>query len=200
MAFPKAERLSQTVQRCISCALLAFSASAFAAWSRQSQSPQPSAPSTTERPLLQAITLVTSSDTSERYLYVRVFADARVEYHDPLKIDLTKPVPVVAKKLNPAEITRLAALLSLPEIQDLSGTFEREDLGIFHETWSIEIHRGPQVQNVSLVNFHSDGVVPGRPRYTEPAIILGCMIDRLEHKAKSSDWQMEECKNLLSVR
>jgi hypothetical protein len=141
----------------------------------------------------------TTPGMTHKYLYLRVFQDGTVEYHNPLDVDLTKPIPVFAKKLAQEDIQGLIALLHLPSVQGLSETFEREDLGIFHETLDIEIHRDTEVQKVSLVNFHSGRNVPGRPPYPEAAVRLGCMVDRLEQKAKSSDWQSEECKNLPKV-
>ena len=141
----------------------------------------------------------TTPGTSHKYLYLRVFKDGTVEYHNILDVDLTKPIPVVAKKLTQEDIEGLIALLRLPSIQRLSGTFQREDLGVVRETLKVEIHRDTGIQEVSLVNFHSDRNVPGRPPYPEAAVRLGCMVDRLEQKAKSSDWQTEECKNLPKV-
>jgi len=152
-----------------------------------------------EQPALQVISTDTSSYSSERYLYLRVFEDGTVEYHNIGDVDLTKPIPIIAKKLAQDDMDGLIALLRLPSVQRLSGAFEREDLEVFHETLDIEIHRDTNVQKVSLVNFHSGRNAPGRPPYPEAAVRLGCMVDRLEHKAKSSDWQSDECKNLPMV-
>ena len=152
-----------------------------------------------EHPALQVISTDTSSYSSEKYLYLRVFEDGTVEYHSIVDVDLIKPIPVIAKKLVQEDIDGLMALLRLPSVQRLSGAFEREDLGIFHETLDIKIHRDTDVQKVSLVNFHSGRNAPGRPPYPEAAVRLGCVVDRLKQKANSSDWQSEECKNLPKV-
>jgi hypothetical protein len=152
-----------------------------------------------EHPVLQAIMVDSTSYSSHRYLYLRVFEDGTVEYHNILDVDLTKPIPVVAKQLTQEDTEGLLALLRLPSIQKLSGTFEREDMGVVRETLNVEIYRDTEVQKVNLVNFHSDRNVPGRPPYLEAAVRLGCMVDRLEQKAKSSDWQSKECKNLPKV-
>jgi hypothetical protein len=152
-----------------------------------------------EHPVLQVIMTETTSYSSHKYLYLRVFEDGTVEYHNILDVDLTAPTPVIAKKLVQHDIEGLIAVLRLPSVQRLSGTFEREDMGIVRETLNVEIHRKTEVQEVTFVNFHSDRNLPGRPSYPEAAIRLGCMVDRLEQKAKSSEWQSEECKNLPKV-
>jgi hypothetical protein len=154
-----------------------------------------------EHPTLQVISTNMTSYSSQKYLYLRVLQDGTAEYHNIVDIDLTKPIPLVAKKLAQEDIDGLIALLSLPSVRGLSGTFEREDLGVFHETLAIEIYRDRDLQKVSLVNFHSHRNAPGRPPYPEAAVRLGCMVDRLEQKAKSksNDWQSEECKNLPKV-
>jgi hypothetical protein len=149
--------------------------------------------------IMTSTTPGTTPGTTHKYLYLRVFEGGIVEYHNTLDVDLTKPIPLVAKKLAQEDIQGLIALLRLPSVQRLSGAFERGDLGIFHETLDIEIHHDTNVQKVSLVNFHSYRNVPGRPPYPEAAVRLGCMVDSLGHKAISSDWQSEECKNLPKV-
>lgn len=138
----------------------------------------------------------TTSYSSHKYLYLRVFENGTVEYHNILDVDLTAPIPIVAKKIAQEDIEGLIAVLRLPSVQRLSGTFELEDMGVVRETLNVEIHRNTEVQEVSLVNFHSNRNVPGRPPYPEAAVRLGCMVDRLEQKARSSDWQSKECKNL----
>jgi hypothetical protein len=81
----------------------------------------------------------TTPGITHKYLYLRIFEDGTAEYHNPLDVDLTKLIPVFAKKLAQEDIQGLIALLRLPSVQGLSETFEREDLGVFHETLDIEI-------------------------------------------------------------
>ncbi len=174
-------------------------AAASGACSPSTQQARGSSSNDKEHPTLQVISTDTTSYSSQKYLYLRVFEDGTVEYHNIVDVDLTKPIPVIAKKLTQEDINGLIAPLRLPSVQRLSGAFEREDLGVFHETLDIEIHRDTDVQKVSLVNFHSGRNAPGRPPYPEAAVRLGCMVDGLEQKVKSSDWQSEECKNLPKV-
>ncbi len=152
-----------------------------------------------EHAALQAIMTGTSPYRSYKYLYVRVFGDGTVEYHNTREIDLTKPIPLVTKKLAQEDVTELMTLLRLPSIQKLSGTFEREDMGDVREALDVEIYRDSEVQKLSLVNFHNDRNTPGKPPYTVETVRLGCVIDRLAERAKSSDWQRGECKNLPKV-
>ena len=150
-------------------------------------------------PVLQAVMTEGTAYMSYKYLYVRVFEDGTAEYHGVLDVDLTKPIPVLTKSFSEADLAGVTAVLHLPPMQQLSGTYEREEMGDVRETLDIQIFHGGGVQEVRLVNFHSDRDVPGRPRYTQTAVRLGCIIDRLRHKAESSDWESEECKKLPVV-
>jgi hypothetical protein len=152
-----------------------------------------------EPPVLQAVMTEGTAYMSYKYLYVRVFEDGTAEYHDVLSVDLTKPIPLLRRVLPQADVAGVTAVLCLPVVQKLSGAFEREDMGDVRETMDIEIRRGGDIQKVRLVNFHSDRDVPDRPRYTEAAVRLGCIVDRLRNKAESSGWESEECKQLPTV-
>ncbi len=171
-----------------------------AIWEQQGQPAKIAHPSTAATPILEVISRYSSSYNSMSSLYLRYFDDGTAEYHDSQHIDLTKPIPLSRKKLPIGALNKLRSLVDLPEIQQLAGSYERDDLGIFHETLEISLFRDGHVQRLFFVNFDSHREADGKRSYPEEAVRLGCMIEHLRHKVLNTKWEAEECKKLLELK
>ena|SRR5579859_3645180 len=172
--------------------LLAALLFCFSSFSRQHAQPGNSE----RQPILEVVEISGAEWESLRYLYLRVFPDGKVEFHDPIKIDLTRDVPLIRGKLSEQEMARLVSLLGSRETRGLSGTFERGDMGVIRSLLMIRMARDDDFQDLEFVNFDSDNQMDGGRAYTAEADRLGCTIERLRRRARNDPWESPACKKI----
>ena len=136
------------------------------------------------QPILEVVEISGPEWRSDRYLYLRVFSDGSMEFQDPMKIDLTNEIPIVRKKLSEQEMTQLTSVLTSKELQRLSGTYERENVGNIRSVLLIEIARDDRTQALEFVNFDSKYPTERGRAYTADAERLGGLIEKLRGQSQ----------------
>lgn len=144
------------------------------------------------QPILEVVEISGPDWWEDRYLYLRLFLDGRAEFQDPRKIDLTKEMPAASKKLSEQDREKLMTILSSKETRELSGIYEKENIGNIRSILMIEIERSDGKQHLEFVNFDSDRAMEGGRAYTPAAERFGSIIrkareDSLEKRPLPSE-------------
>jgi hypothetical protein len=143
--------------------------------------------------LLEVIAADYQLFSSVKYVYLRIFPDGTVEYHDPLHIDLFDP-STIRRTLSSEQMNQLKAGLSEPEVGKLSGEYYGGGGVDTSLRWDVTFETADKTYRFTLWNFTYD--LRRRPKdreIPEPARKLGCMLEEINDNLRSLDRHSEQC-------
>jgi hypothetical protein len=132
--------------------------------------------------------------TRMRYVYMRVFSDNSVEYHDPLHVDLFEPAPT-RKKMSAEQLNLLKKILSESEMTNVSGEYKGGQGVDTSLRWDVTLATPNGANTFTIWNFtygFAHGLLPGRP-ITEPVRRLGCAVEDIANQVRGWERHSPQC-------
>jgi len=150
------------------------------------------------QPILEVVEISGPDWGADRYLYLRVFPDGSVEFQDPRKIDLTKEMPLLRERISDQDRQQLMLILNSQEARELSGVYERENIGNIRAISLIHVARDGGKQNLEFVNFDSESAMEGGRAYTSTAELFGKIIRIVRKHSLDKHASASEAKQLTT--
>jgi hypothetical protein len=131
--------------------------------------------------------------TRMRYVYLRIFSDDSVEYHDPLHVDLFEPAPT-RKKMSAEQLNLLKKILSESEMTNLRGEYKGGQGVDTSLRWDVTLATPSGAKTFTIWNFTYGlaQLLPGRP-VTEPARRVGCAVEDIANQVRGWERHSPQC-------
>ncbi len=158
-------------------------------------------PRVTANMILEVIATHATSESEDKYVYLRVFSDGTAECETSRhRNSESKEFPTVKKMLSQDELIRIKSMASDPKLATLGPKYETRYAIVDSWTeWTIKIQRTTgDSQIIEVLEFSPDLAKVMKHPYPDALVRLGCSIAKSRADVSGDSISLDdECKRVL---